>query len=62
MSTLVWERTDDDPSMRHMLLNYLEQHEMRVTLASRTQDVARQFAAGEEAVSRVLCRVESISY
>jgi two-component system, OmpR family, response regulator len=38
---------DDDLSMRHMLSNYLEQHEMRVTLASRRQDVVRQFAAGE---------------
>jgi len=38
---------DDDPSMRHMLSNYLEQHEMRVTLASRRQDVVRQFSAGE---------------
>jgi PleD family two-component response regulator len=38
---------DDDPSMRHMLSNYLEQHEMRVTLASQRQDVLRQFAASE---------------
>jgi DNA-binding response OmpR family regulator len=38
---------DDNPSMRHMLSNYLEQHEMRVTLASQRQDVVRQFAAGE---------------
>src|SRR5215469_11117381 len=38
---------DDDPSMRHMLSNYLAQHEMRVTLASERRDVVRQFAAGE---------------
>ena len=38
---------DDDPSMRRMLSNYLEQHEMRVTLASHRQDVVRQFAAGD---------------
>jgi two-component system, OmpR family, response regulator len=38
---------DDDPSMRRTLSNYLEQHEMRVTLASQRQDVVRQFATGE---------------
>jgi len=38
---------DDDPSMRHMLSNYLEQYEMRVTFASQRQDVVRQFSAGE---------------
>ena len=38
---------DDDPSMRHMLSNYLEQHEIRVTLASQRQDVVRQFVASE---------------
>jgi len=38
---------DDDPSVRHMLSNYLERHEMHVTLASQRQDVVRQFAAGE---------------
>ena len=38
---------DDDPSMRHMLSNYLEQHEMRVTLAPQRHDVVRQFAAGD---------------
>ena len=38
---------DDDRSMRHMLANYLEQHDMRVTLASQRQDVVRQFAAAE---------------
>jgi two-component system, OmpR family, response regulator len=38
---------DDDPSMKHMLSNYLEQHDMRVTVASQRQDVVRQFAMGE---------------
>ncbi len=38
---------DDDPSMKHMLSNYLEQHDMRVTLASQRQDVVRQFAMDE---------------
>jgi len=45
-----WPRVlviDDDPSTRHVLSNYLEQHEMCVTLASQRQDVVRQFAAGE---------------
>lgn len=41
---------DDDPSMKHMLLNYLEQHDIRVSLASQRQDVVRQFAAGEPSV------------
>jgi two-component system, OmpR family, response regulator len=38
---------DDDPSMKHMLSNYLEQHDMHVTVASQRQDVVRQFAMGE---------------
>jgi two-component system, OmpR family, response regulator len=38
---------DDDPSMKHMLSNYLEQHDMHVTVASQRQDVVRQFAIGE---------------
>jgi DNA-binding response OmpR family regulator len=38
---------EDDPSMKHMLVNYLEQHDMSVTLASQRQEVVRQFAAGE---------------
>ncbi len=38
---------NDDPSMKHMLLTYLEQHDMRVTLASQGHDVARQFAVVE---------------
>jgi DNA-binding response OmpR family regulator len=41
---------DDDPSMQHMLLNYLEQHDMQVALASQRQDVVRQLAMGEPGV------------
>ena len=28
---------EDDPSMKHMLVSYLEQHDMRVTSASQKQ-------------------------
>jgi two-component system, OmpR family, response regulator len=38
---------DDDPSLRHMLRDYLEQHNMRVVTASQRQEASRQFAAGE---------------
>jgi DNA-binding response OmpR family regulator len=38
---------DDDPLVKRMLVNYLEQHDMRVTSASQRQDVLRQFAVGE---------------
>ncbi|MEJ0015210.1 MAG: response regulator [Acetobacteraceae bacterium] len=38
---------DDDPSIQHMLVGYLEQHNMRVVSAAQKQDVARQFAASE---------------
>jgi two-component system, OmpR family, response regulator len=38
---------DDDPSMRHMLANYLEQHNMRVVWALHSQEVTRQFAVAE---------------
>ena len=38
---------DDDPLAKRMLVNYLEQHDMRVTSASQRQDVVRQFAVGE---------------
>jgi two-component system, OmpR family, response regulator len=38
---------DDDPVVKQVLVNYLEQHDMRVTLASQRQDVVRQFAVGE---------------
>jgi DNA-binding response OmpR family regulator len=37
----------DDPSMKHMLVSYLEQHYIRVTSASQNQDALRQFAAVE---------------
>jgi two-component system OmpR family response regulator len=38
---------DDDPSMQHMLVNYLEQHNMHVVSAVRKQDRIRQFAVSE---------------
>ncbi len=38
---------DDDTSMQHMLVNYLEQHNIRVASAMHRQDVARHFAAAE---------------
>jgi two-component system OmpR family response regulator len=38
---------DDDPTMQHMIVNYLEQHNMRVVSASHRQEVVRQFTAGE---------------
>jgi DNA-binding response OmpR family regulator len=41
---------DDDPSMKHMLVDYLEQQDMRVSLASHKQEVIRQFGATEPGV------------
>lgn len=38
---------DDDPSMQEMLVNYLEQHNMRVLPAARRHDVARQLARAQ---------------
>jgi two-component system OmpR family response regulator len=38
---------DDDPSMRQMLVNYLEQHNMRVVSVSQKQEVVRQLAVDE---------------
>ena len=38
---------DDDPSMQHMLADYLTQHNIRVAAALQRRDVARQFAATE---------------
>ena len=38
---------DDDLSMRHMLANYLAEHNMHVVSGSQRQDVTRYFAAGE---------------
>src|ERR1700722_4634593 len=41
---------DDDPSMQHMIVSYLERQNMRVIAASQSQEVMRQFAAGEPSV------------
>jgi DNA-binding response OmpR family regulator len=41
---------DDDPSMKHMLLNYLEQQDMRVSAVSRNQEAIRQLTATELSV------------
>lgn len=38
---------DDDPSMQHMIVNYLEQQNMRVIAVSQRQEVLRQFTASE---------------
>jgi two-component system OmpR family response regulator len=38
---------EDDQSMRQMVVNYLEQHNMRLVSASNRQETTRQFAAGE---------------
>jgi two-component system OmpR family response regulator len=38
---------DDDPSMQHMLVNYLQQHNINVVSALQKQDVLRQFASSE---------------
>jgi two-component system OmpR family response regulator len=38
---------DDDPTVQHMLVNYLEQHNMRVTSALQRQEAARKLALGE---------------
>jgi two-component system, OmpR family, response regulator len=38
---------EDDQSMRQMVANYLEQHNMRLVSASNKQETTRQFAAGE---------------
>jgi two-component system OmpR family response regulator len=41
---------DDDPSMQHMIVNYLEQQNMRVVSASQRQEGMRQFTAGEPSI------------
>src|SRR5580698_9759991 len=41
---------DDDPSMQHMIVSYLERQNMREIAASQSQEVMRQFAAGEPSV------------
>jgi two-component system OmpR family response regulator len=38
---------DDDPSMQHMLVNYLEQHDIHAVSALHKRDVLRQFTNGE---------------
>jgi two-component system, OmpR family, response regulator len=38
---------DDDPSIRDMLVNYLEQHDMRAVAAPHRQEVMRQFRLAE---------------
>jgi DNA-binding response OmpR family regulator len=38
---------EDDQSMRQMVVNYLERHNMRLVSASNRQETTRQFAAGE---------------
>jgi DNA-binding response OmpR family regulator len=38
---------DDDPAIRHMIVNYLEGHNMHVVSAAHRDEVARHFAAGE---------------
>jgi DNA-binding response OmpR family regulator len=38
---------DDDPSLRQVIANYLEEHDMRVTSAGYAQEVERHFAAAE---------------
>ena len=41
---------DDDPSMQHMLVSYLEQHDMSVVSALRKQDVVRHLSTSEPSV------------
>jgi DNA-binding response OmpR family regulator len=38
---------DDDPSVQHMLRNYLEQHNMRVIVALQRQEATRQLVMGD---------------
>jgi two-component system OmpR family response regulator len=42
---------DDNSSMRHMIVNYLEQENMRVITASQRQEVIRQLTASEPSVA-----------
>ena len=41
---------DDDPSMQHMIVSYLEQHNMQAVAASQRQEMILQFAVGEPTV------------
>jgi len=38
---------DDDPAIRHMVANYLEEQSMHVVSTSQRDDIARQFASAE---------------
>jgi response regulator receiver domain-containing protein len=38
---------EDDPIMQHMVVNYLEQHDMRAVAASKPQEMALRFAESE---------------
>jgi DNA-binding response OmpR family regulator len=38
---------DDDPLMKRMVINYLEEHDMRAASASGRQEMANEFARGE---------------
>jgi two-component system OmpR family response regulator len=38
---------DDDPTMQHMVVSYLEEHNMHVTSASGREDVTTQFAVAQ---------------
>jgi len=38
---------DDDPAMRHMIVDYLESHDIRAAAASSGQDMARHLAGTE---------------
>src|SRR5689334_542535 len=38
---------EDDLSMQHMVVNYLEQHNIRLVSGFNRQEVAGQFCAGE---------------
>ena len=49
---------DDDPSMQHMLVNYLEQHNMHVVSAVRKQDMIKQFAVSEPTLVILDLRLE----
>jgi len=38
---------DDDPAVRHMVVNYLTEHNMRAVSVAGRQEMIREFAAGE---------------
>ncbi|WP_280950370.1 MULTISPECIES: response regulator [Rhodomicrobium] len=38
---------DDDPAMRHMLIDYFEEHDLSATWSASRQDLVRVFAGGE---------------